>query len=191
MGKIPENSKFIWVGNNAAIDFINTQIVSGDTVVDLLQDSAGVLRWLKESGQLTDAPAPRNLLEEARAYRAQLREGLERQVKGSRIPAALLAATNAYLSRRALWMQLEQKGSGYRLAAQFHPERAPDFMFPIAQSLAELLAEGDLSRFRKCNNPDCILFFYDLSKGNQRAWCSLEICGNKLRMAASRRRRAQ
>jgi predicted RNA-binding Zn ribbon-like protein len=53
-----------------------------------------------------------------------------------------------------------------------------------------MLTEDDLSRLRKCANPECVLYFYDVSKGGKRRWCSLDICGNKLRMAASRRRHA-
>ena len=190
MEKIPGISKFLWLGNRGAVDFVNTQIVVNDELVDLFQDSGDVLQWLQESGRPRDALAPRLLLDEARKYRAQLREGLERLTEGSRIPAALLDATNAYLSRPATWSQLQQKGSTYFLTTRFQPERAPDFLVPIAQSFAELLTEGDFARLRKCANPDCILFYYDVSKGGQRAWCSLDLCGNKLRMAASRRRRA-
>jgi predicted RNA-binding Zn ribbon-like protein len=190
MEKIPEKSKFIWVGNNTAIDFINTQIVADGEPVDLLEDSEDVLHWMNEAGILTVSTQPRNLLEEVIAYRAQLRQGVEKLASGSRIPLADLDSTNAYLSRAVAWPKLERDKSGYRLTTVFQPERAADYMYPIAHAFAQLLSTGDLGRLRKCANPDCILYYYDTSKGGQRTWCSLDICGNKLRMAALRARRS-
>lgn len=189
MEKIPEKSKFLWVGHNTAIDLINTRIVVDGAAVDLLEDSADLTQWMKEAGVATVALQPRNLLEEAVSYRTQLHQGIERLAGGSRISCSLLDSTNAYLARRAAWQQLEQLESGYHLKTVFQPERAADYMLPVAQSFSMLLTEGDLSRVRKCLNPDCVLYFYDTSKGGQRSWCSLDLCGNKLRMAASRARR--
>lgn len=189
METTPERSKFIFVGNNAAIDFINTQIVSNGEPLDLLHDTAGVLQWMNEAGVLTTKAAPKALIDEARAYRAQLRDGIEKLAKGSRVPPALLESTNAYLARRAAWQKLEQDKSGYHVTTVFQPERASDYMLAIAQAFALLLSEGDLTRLRKCVNPDCVLYYYDTSKGGHRSWCSLDLCGNKLRMAASRARR--
>jgi len=62
---------------------------------------------------------------------------------------------------------------------------------PIAESFARLVTEADAGRIRKCKNPDCVLYFHDTSKGGNRAWCSLDLCGNKLRMAASRQRHSE
>jgi predicted RNA-binding Zn ribbon-like protein len=190
MERIPEKSKFLWVANNTGIDFINTQIIADGVPADLLKDSGDVIQWMSEAGIPTLAPPPRNLLEEASSYRAQLRQGVEKLTSGSRIAPALLDSTNAYLSRRVAWQRLEQDKSGYHLTTVFQPERAADYMFAIAQAFAMLLSEGDLSRLRKCVNPDCTLYYYDTSKGGQRSWCSLDLCGNKLRMAASRARRS-
>jgi predicted RNA-binding Zn ribbon-like protein len=187
---IPEKSKFLWVGNNTAIDFINTQIVVDGADVDLLEDSSDVARWMNEAGLLASSSVPKNLLEEATGYRAQLHQGIVKLTNGLGISTALVDATNAYLSRRAAWQKLEQDKSGYRVTTVFQPERAPDYLLAIAQSFAMLLAEGDLSRLRKCVNPYCVLYYYDTSKGGQRSWCSLDLCGNKLRMAASRARRS-
>ncbi|HEY1176305.1 MAG TPA: CGNR zinc finger domain-containing protein, partial [Phytomonospora sp.] len=41
------------------------------------------------------------------------------------------------------------------------------------------LLEGRTERIRKCANPDCLLWFLDVSKNGRRRWCSMEGCGNR------------
>lgn len=196
MEKFHETSKFLWLANWVAIDYINTAIVVKDQPVDLLESADDFILWLRESG-LCDAtrgaalPRPaKRLLEEARAYRSLLRQGISDLAGGRRLSAALLRTTNAFLRRRPACQQLEQNGEGYCSVTNWHFQGVEDFLVPIAESFAKLVTEATPGRVRKCRNPKCVLYFYDTSKGNQRAWCSLDLCGNKLRMAASRERRS-
>ncbi len=62
-----------------------------------------------------------------------------------------------------------------------------DLFAPLAHSAAKLLAEADRNRVRKCGQ--CILRFYDTSKKGTRRWCSMQLCGNRLKVAAYARRR--
>jgi predicted RNA-binding Zn ribbon-like protein len=39
--------------------------------------------------------------------------------------------------------------------------------------------ETDRDRFRKCDAPDCDVYFLDTSKGQPRQWCSMSNCGNR------------
>ncbi|KAA2262011.1 hypothetical protein F0L68_14580 [Solihabitans fulvus] len=34
-------------------------------------------------------------------------------------------------------------------------------------------------RIRPCGNPECVLYFYDVSKSGTRRWCSMTACGNR------------
>jgi predicted RNA-binding Zn ribbon-like protein len=179
---------FLWVGNNGALDFINTAIMAEGEPVDLLDCGEDCLDWLKEAFGVGGS-APRTLLTEARQYRAALRRGIERLEGGPAIPGALIEETNAYLSRGAAWRRLARRGGGYALETARRLETASDFLVPVAESFASLVSEADVKRIRKCANPECVLHFLDTSKGGRRTWCSLDICGNKLRMAASRKRR--
>ena len=47
-----------------------------------------------------------------------------------------------------------------------------------------LLSEGDPALLRKCQNPRCILYFYDTTKNHRRRWCSMAGCGNRAKVAA-------
>jgi predicted RNA-binding Zn ribbon-like protein len=192
--EIQKSSKFLWVGNWPAIDFVNTEIVADGQRVDLLTASPEVFLWLGESGlceekDLANRHPPSRLLDAARMYRSLARRGLEAIVNQRPVASDLLAKTSAYLRRNVRSSRLTAQGEGYKTIAHWHFAHAEDYLVPVAESLAKLVTEADLSRIRKCKNPDCILYFYDTSKGGQRSWCSLDICGNKLRVAASRRRR--
>lgn len=190
-----EISKFSWIGNSLAIDFINTEIVAAGRLVDLLPNPAALLDWVQEAGypsvkqQSASVPNLDSALQDAKAYRALLRTSLTVRVSGQSMPFDLLSCTNAYLAQPENIEQIVQDESGYHLTTIIQFTSPEALMIPVAHAMAKLLAEGDLSRVRKCKNPECVLYFYDISKSGTRSWCSLDQCGNKLRMAASRRRR--
>src|SRR3954447_26744753 len=69
----------------------------------------------------------------------------------------------------------------------FDGECPQDLFGPIARAAAELLVDTDLSRVRQCEN--CILHFYDTSKNASRRWCSMHLCGNRVKVAAYAQRR--
>ena len=196
MPEIHEKSKFLWVGNWPVIDFINTDIVMEGKPVDLLEEADDVVRWLDEchlcektnDGMLGP---PKRLIDEARAYRGLLRQGIAQFARERRLSAAALGKTNEYLRRCASSRQLQEDGKRYRSLTSWRLQRAEDYLVPIAESFARLVTKADPGRIRKCKNPECVLYFHDTSKGGHRSWCSLDLCGNKLRMAASRRRHSE
>jgi predicted RNA-binding Zn ribbon-like protein len=53
---------------------------------------------------------------------------------------------------------------------------------PLAFSAAALFAEAPRGRIRKC--AECILHFYDTSKKGTRRWCSMRLCGNRVKVAS-------
>ena len=190
------NSKFLWVGNWPAIDFINTDIVLEQRPVDLLEGPQDVVLWLGESGlcrkeDLKDSVMPQQLISDARAYRGLLRRGIEGYAQERRpLPRELFLKTNDLLTH-ACARQLVRTDQGYRVEARWNFNASEDYLMPVAESFTKLVTEADVNRIRKCKNPQCVLYFYDTSKGGQRSWCSLDICGNKLRMAASRQKAYQ
>jgi predicted RNA-binding Zn ribbon-like protein len=196
MEGIQVNSQFLWVGNWPAIDFINTDIVVAGKRVDLLEEADDVILWLDES-HLCDRTndgtlsRPKRLIHEARAYRGLLRQGVAQFAMQRRLSAELLKKTNEYLRRCASSRELKEDGKRYKSLTSWRLQSAGDYLAPIAESFARLVTEADPGRIRKCKNPHCVLYFHDTSKGGHRAWCSLDLCGNKLRMAASRRRQSE
>jgi predicted RNA-binding Zn ribbon-like protein len=68
----------------------------------------------------------------------------------------------------------------------FELRRPADLWAPIIAATADLLAASDASRLRKCES--CVIHFFDTSKKGSRRWCSMNICGNKLKVAAYQKR---
>ncbi|HET9949267.1 MAG TPA: CGNR zinc finger domain-containing protein, partial [Longimicrobiales bacterium] len=59
---------------------------------------------------------------------------------------------------------------------------------PLARAAVELLGEAPPERLKRCDAPDCRLWFVDESKGGRRRWCSMARCGNRAKAARHRRR---
>jgi len=64
-----------------------------------------------------------------------------------------------------------------------------DLFAPLAYSAATLFATVDHTRVRKC--AQCVLYFRDTSKKGTRRWCSMQLYGNRLKVAAYATRRRQ
>jgi predicted RNA-binding Zn ribbon-like protein len=59
--------------------------------------------------------------------------------------------------------------------------RPEDLFAPLAHSTATLFDNVARERLRKC--VQCVLHFYDTSKKGTRRCCSMQLCGNRLKVA--------
>lgn len=199
MLKKPSEPKFLIVGNHRCLDFINTQIIEKGRPVDLLTNFSDLVKWLKSAGFLDSAEAKKVLkrwdnkpqgahtFERARAVRAILREMVE-WIKGRSVQQSTIDEINKLLSKRIGYYKLIHLRGEFK--AQFHAEsnNTIHLIAPIAESASDLLCNGNLSLIKKCENPYCVLYFYDTSKSHTRRWCSMRICGNRSKVTAHYRR---
>jgi predicted RNA-binding Zn ribbon-like protein len=51
------------------------------------------------------------------------------------------------------------------------------------------MADGTWGRVKACPGPHCGWLFYDASKNRSRQWCSMAICGNRVKSREFRARR--
>jgi predicted RNA-binding Zn ribbon-like protein len=193
-------SRFAPRGCRIAIEFANTvaapikprQGRGWDALVDFLEEKgaigsaeAGRFRALCETEPSRCAGAVIRALE----LRAVIRQILE--VIASRRPLAAewIEVVNRALRAYGGMEQLVAAGGGWRPI--FVPERHDSLvaLAPLARSAAELIAEGPAAPVRRCANPKCVLFFYDDSRSRCRRWCSMAVCGNRMKVAAHARRR--
>jgi len=59
---------------------------------------------------------------------------------------------------------------------------APDRELPVRAILAwDALARQSPGRLRPCANDECRLFLIDRSKANVARWCSMAVCGNRMK----------
>jgi predicted RNA-binding Zn ribbon-like protein len=190
---------FLFVANRPILDLLNTKPVLADGPTELLADVRALERWLITSGTVTSAKAKamlrswRNsaqaiaLLEQLIAFREQLREEILRMERGSAPGDAFLAEVNLLLIQHPLTAVLRKRSGKIIRETSFDLCRPSDLWAPIVGATADLLAEPDLSRIRMCES--CVVHFFDTSKKGSRRWCSMNICGNKVKVAAYQKRK--
>jgi predicted RNA-binding Zn ribbon-like protein len=192
---------FYFVGERLCLDFVNTEAVDGRERVDLLGGFDDLAAWCAEARIVTGRQAKelaerwRGDRESERAFesairlRATLRGVMELIARGrANVPQAALDSINEVLRGRAGELQVLRTKQGFETRFRAHFTQPTHLLVPIAESAADLLSTGDLSLVRKCQNPTCILYFYDTTKNHARRWCSMTACGNRAKVAAHYRR---
>lgn len=185
---------FLFLGNHLALDFVNTRPVQDGEAVELLTDFEALLRWFRAAALLSSREAADLRQEWGQSARAQrvvealreLRERLRKEVlsreDGGAIHRAVVDELNQLMAEHPMLTRLKAGGNGSVTELWFDPRRPEDLIAPVAYSAAKLLAEADRTRVRKCAY--CVLHFYDTSKKGTRRWCSMKLCGNRLKVAA-------
>ena len=194
---MPENEhKFYFVGGQLSLDFINTLIGASDESVDFLREFSDLVSWLQQSGTLNGAQAKaaltswgqraeaKQVLDQARKLRSVLRETAERLSEGKTPGREALDEINRVLAQETGYNQLVRSADGYEFSFQPVRREAMHLLTPIARSAAELLGHSEPLRIRKCGNPVCSLYYYDTSKNRTRRWCSMAVCGNRMKAAS-------
>ena len=193
------DSRFFFVANDTCLDFVNTTAVLDGVLTDLLGSFADLVDWSVAAGLMSNgagatmkaevtAHDPEAVLAEARALRAELRRAAEGAADGTGVPPSAVRAVNDVLRRGVHYTQLRGQGRAFEKQSVAPDVTANGLLVPVAEAAATLLAERDLSLVKRCGNPACILFFYDASKNHARRWCSMEVCGNRMKVAAHHRR---
>ena len=194
---------FLGVGKRLAVDFANTVYAPGDPE-GAVRSWADVVAFLREAGAVESGEADR-LRRMGRKNPRQCAAALARALELRRLVRAVLGAVAARERLRIAWLEavnralrsgagaeaLARAGSGWRLAFLADRRDPLAALAPIARSLAEIIAEGPGAPVRRCANPRCVLYFYDDSRTGRRRWCSMAVCGNRMKVAAHARRRAR
>jgi predicted RNA-binding Zn ribbon-like protein len=185
---------FLFVGNQLLLDFLNTRPVQDGEPMELLTDFSALLRWFQVAGLLS-AHDVENLQQKwggsARALRTlkavrDLRERLRKEVlsweRGGAVHQTTIDQLNRLMADHPMRTRLKARGSASSTELWFEPRQPEDLLAPLAHSTATLFANVDRSRVRKCDQ--CVLHFHDTSKKGTRRWCSMQLCGNRLKVAA-------
>jgi predicted RNA-binding Zn ribbon-like protein len=183
---------FLFVGNHLALDFLNTRPVQNDEPMELLPDFSALLRWFQAAELITtrDAASLQQEWEKsARARRTvetlrELREKLKKEILswegGSVVHNSTVDELNRLMSDYPMRTRLKTKGSDTEL--WFEPRQPEELFAPLAHNAATLFADVDRIRVRRC--AQCVMHFQDTSKKGTRRWCSMQLCGNRLKVAA-------
>jgi predicted RNA-binding Zn ribbon-like protein len=206
-----------FIADNRGLDFLNTIAVPVDTKVEWLTSGEDLLSWLKQSELAPDdvldafrkSALPGELdgiAAQARALRDWFKPFVYEHMGKALEPSSLreLEALNRLLARDAEFGQIVVR---QRLRAQKHNRgrekreisglalrrlrrwQSPEsLLFPLARSLADLVCTEDFTNVKACEGPECTLLFIDRTRGRARRWCSMAVCGNRVKQAAHRNR---
>lgn len=152
------------------LDLLNTTPVIDGIVHDGLADSAAAKAWMREH-DVADTKAELAALVEARA-------ALQRVVRGDTGPKAL----KRYVDDVRLRPVVGADGLDWRLDVDGATGAARAV---LAWDALRISSPG---RLRPCANSECRLFLIDRSKPNTARWCSMAICGNRMKARRHYRR---
>jgi predicted RNA-binding Zn ribbon-like protein len=182
-----------FVGDNLAINFINTRRMVDGQLTDTLQSDSDVKAWLgRLKVPIAKGTLPSRegvLLQKARELREIALTAVKEQKSGKK-PS--LIALNRFLEQAPSHATLTTDGARtIRMTRVYGKDTVEAFLAPVAEAIADLLARGDFDLVRHCEGKACVLWFYDRTKGHRRRWCTSTGCGNRAKVAAFRARAGQ
>ena len=177
------------IGDHLALDFINTVCMVGGEKADKLRSDGDVRRWLDRAGMFVAAAPARwsegRLLAAAHRLRDLALNALRRRKAGELPP---LDDLNGFLADALGHGALVAEGRAVTLR-RIYPGRTPhEYLAPVAEAVADLIANAEIGLVRQCEGEGCVLWFYDRTKSHHRRFCSAAGCGNRAKVAAFRAR---
>ncbi len=156
------------------LDLLNTTPVVDGVARDDIADPGAGRRWLADHGQ----PASD---EEWRALR-DARAALQDIVRAEASPAPVARFVEGVSYRASLAVE------GITWTLDLPEGRSAAARAVLAWDVLRVSAPG---RLRPCANPECRLFLIDHSKPNTARWCSMAVCGNRMKARRHYRRTRQ
>jgi predicted RNA-binding Zn ribbon-like protein len=154
-------------GEPLSLDLVNTEFVPDGTLVDLLATAESARSWAAAAG-LTGTLDEASLAA-LRQTRSAVRDALEG--RGA-------APLNAVLDQGRVRLTVSDTLAPSRTLQADESAWQPAVL--AAESLLELL-ETAPDRVKHCENPDCVLWFFDTTRNGTRRWCSMAVCGNRMK----------
>ena len=189
--KEPANENHLdFVGDNLAINFINTRRMVEGNLTDTFQSDRDVKAWLRRlevpvaKGSLSFGDGV--LLQAARELREIALAAVQDRKAGRKFS---LVALNRFLADAQIHAALTMdKARNIRVTRVHGKETINAFLGPAAEAVADLLANGGFNLVRHCEGEACVMWFYDRTKAHRRRWCTSTGCGNRAKVAAFRAR---
>jgi predicted RNA-binding Zn ribbon-like protein len=165
--------------------FVNTYDVEGGW--EDLGTPSDLAAWLAARGLM---PAGRRLDDRDLATARALRDAL-RDVLAANAGHADASTARRRLDRVAARYPMRMRlNGGARLEPSSESGIAPAISGLLA-TIYDAMRMGTWERLKVCRNDECQWAFYDHSRNHSGAWCTMAICGNRMKGRAFRTRRAQ
>lgn len=126
--------------------------------------------------------------EALRQLRAVLRRAAVALMAGKTPGRRNLEAINRCLADAPFTRRVATSGGRFAVESVPHASGVIRALGEVAASFAELLATGDPTRIKVCENRDCGWVVYDESRNRTRRWCESTCCGNLMKVRRYRQR---
>ncbi|HEX5400942.1 MAG TPA: CGNR zinc finger domain-containing protein [Pseudonocardiaceae bacterium] len=146
------------------LDLLNTTPVVDGMAQDDIADAAAGERWLAAHAQPATDDEWHALLD--------VRAALQDIVRGAGEPASLAPFTDGVSYRASM------NADGVGWALDLPAGRSAAARAVLAWDSLRVSAPG---RLRPCANEECQLFLIDHSRPNSARWCSMAVCGNRMK----------
>src|SRR5215204_410253 len=164
--------------------FVNTRDVEEGT--DELEGLEALLGWFVGVGLLDDEEASADERDLQRAL--ALREGIRSLLlanNGEEVEPARLRELNRAAGSVCLRVRFDEDG-GLMLGPESSGVSAA--LGRILTAVVRATDEGIWGRLKVCTNDACQWAFYDRSRNRSGKWCTMEVCGNRMKARAFRQR---
>ena len=182
------------VGGQLCLDFANTVSAHSEGGREYLTSYDELLSWSLHAGILETAAAATlrrwaagrpdeaaSVLGRGLAQREMIYGIFAAVAEGKRPRQEMLSGLNAAVRGVYARLQISPSVVGFKWTWALEEIEPEQILWPIVRSAAELLTSEDLGRVRKCGRDGCDWLFVDMSKNQSRRWCSMNMCGSRVK----------
>ncbi len=161
------------LGEPLPLDLLNTHWIQAGVPHDLLGTLSGTTIWLR-SADVEPTDKPRRVTVAHRHALRLTRDAIQ-HIAEQPDDSAARVAFNRVLSHGHRIRRLDPAGPASSVTID-----DPAWLVPwlAAETYLDLLATRP-DRVRRCQHPQCVLWYLDTSRSGTRRWCSMAICGNR------------
>jgi predicted RNA-binding Zn ribbon-like protein len=181
------------IGGVLCLDFANTLYGHAEAIHEYLFDYRDLVLWSRHTEILSPEKVTILLSKEEQApakSEAVFHQAIQIRETIFRVFADLARdetpQNNDLIQLHQVWLEnqshtrLEQSDTGFELGWE-DGDALDAMLWPITRSAVELLTSDELNRVKQCGR--CDWLFVDRSRNQSRRWCSMDACGNRIKMA--------
>jgi predicted RNA-binding Zn ribbon-like protein len=171
------------------IEFVNTNDLEGGS--DQLESPLLLRQWLADRGLIaSEVPADEGSHGRALAIREGIR-ALGRANNAEELDLSRVTAMNDAALSVPLVVSLHDgsEAGGWELLPAASDVDA--FLGRVMAIVVRAMADGTWSRVKACRNDTCRWLFFDQSRNRSGTWCTMAVCGSRMKARAYRARQRE
>jgi len=186
-------SKLPFLGGDLSLDFVNTvHNRREEPLRDLLHNYLDLVTWVYYSDAINDSQknnlikiglenqgSADKIFNDAHQLREAFYDFSLNLINQDKASSASIPLINQWLSKAFSNLELAQLNGQFILDWNAENLELESVLWPIIRAFAYLVTSKNISRIKQCDN--CGYLFLDKSKNKSRRWCSMEICGNRVK----------